>query len=87
MNTRLIKINNLEAQSEDIDLAASILKNGGLVVIPTETVPQGMAVMIAFNPDGEVDEITKEMKDAARRLEFEQAAYLRDRIKQLRENK
>ena len=24
-----------------------------------------MAVMIAFNPDGEVDEITKEMKDAA----------------------
>lgn len=38
MNTRLIKIENIEAQSQDIDLAASILKNGGLVVIPTETV-------------------------------------------------
>ena len=38
MNTRLIKIEDIEAQSQDIDLAASILKNGGLVVIPTETV-------------------------------------------------
>ncbi len=38
MNTRLIKIEDIEAQSADIDLAASILKNGGLVVIPTETV-------------------------------------------------
>jgi len=38
MNTRLIKIEDVEAQSRDIDLAASILKNGGLVVIPTETV-------------------------------------------------
>ena len=34
-----------------------------------------------------IERLTKEMKDAARRLEFEQAAYLRDRIKQLRENK
>ena len=31
--------------------------------------------------------LEKEMKDAARRLEFEQAAYLRDRIKELRESK
>ena len=38
MDTRLVKINNIEAQSADIDLAASILKDGGLVVIPTETV-------------------------------------------------
>ena len=33
-----------------------------------------------------IERLTKEMKDAARRLEFEQAAYLRDRIKQLRDN-
>jgi excinuclease ABC subunit B len=32
-----------------------------------------------------IERLTKEMKEAARRLEFEQAAYLRDRIKQLRE--
>jgi len=30
-------------------------------------------------------ELTSEMKEAARRLEFEQAAFLRDRIKELRE--
>ena len=30
-------------------------------------------------------ELTKQMKDASRRLEFEQAAYIRDQIKKLRE--
>ncbi len=30
-------------------------------------------------------ELTKQMKDASRRLEFEQAAYIRDRIKEIRE--
>ena len=31
-----------------------------------------------------VEKLTAEMKDAAKRLEFEQAAYIRDRIKELR---
>ena len=31
-----------------------------------------------------IEELTKQMKDASKRLEFEQAAYLRDRIKELR---
>jgi excinuclease ABC subunit B len=34
-----------------------------------------------------IAEMTVEMKDAARRLEFEQAAFLRDEIKKLREGK
>lgn len=34
--------------------------------------------------DALIEKLTKEMKDAARRLEFEQAAFLRDKIKQLR---
>ena len=34
-----------------------------------------------------IDTLTAEMKDAAKRLEFEQAAFLRDKIKQLREEK
>ncbi len=38
MNTQIIKINSIEKQNKDIENAASILKNGGLVVIPTETV-------------------------------------------------
>ena len=31
-----------------------------------------------------IDELTRQMKDAARRLEFEQAAFIRDRISELR---
>ncbi len=38
MDTRITKIEDIEAQKADIDLAASILRGGGLVVIPTETV-------------------------------------------------
>ena len=34
-----------------------------------------------------IQDLTLEMKEAARKLEFEQAAYLRDRIKKLREGK
>ena len=38
MKTKVIKINDIALQSEDIQGAASIIKSGGLVVIPTETV-------------------------------------------------
>lgn len=38
MRTELIKINNQSEQADDIARAANIIKNGGLVVIPTETV-------------------------------------------------
>ena len=34
-----------------------------------------------------IEKLTAEMRDAAKRLEFEQAAYLRDRIKELRNGK
>ncbi len=34
-----------------------------------------------------IERLEKQMKDAARRLEFEEAAYIRDRIKELREQK
>ena len=38
MDTRVIKITDVDTQSREIDNAASIIKNGGIVVIPTETV-------------------------------------------------
>ena len=38
MNTRIVKIEDVISQSRDIEDAASIIKCGGLVVIPTETV-------------------------------------------------
>ena len=34
-----------------------------------------------------IEQLTKQMKDASRRLEFEQAAYIRDRIKEIREGR
>ena len=34
-----------------------------------------------------IETMTREMKDAARRLDFERAAYLRDEIKRIREEK
>ncbi len=45
--------------------ASDIVTERKVIVIPTETVPQGMAAMIAYNPDGDAEEITKEMNDAA----------------------
>ena len=35
--------------------ASQIITERRVIVIPTETVPQGMSAMIAYNPDGEVD--------------------------------
>ncbi len=44
--------------------AAEIVTDRQVVVIPTHTVPQGMAAMIAFNPDGELDDVVDEMNEA-----------------------
>ena len=44
--------------------AAEIITERKVVVIPTETVPQGISAMIAFNPDAEVDVAEKEMNFA-----------------------
>ncbi len=44
--------------------AAEIVREKKVVVIPTETVPQGMSAMIAFNPDAEVEQTVREMKEA-----------------------
>ena len=38
MNTRIVKICDICEQSADIDNAAQVIKDGGIVVIPTETV-------------------------------------------------
>jgi excinuclease UvrABC helicase subunit UvrB len=43
--------------------------------------------MSAAERDRMIETLTKEMKSAAAKLEFEQAAFLRDRTRQLREGK
>lgn len=40
--------------------------------------------MSAHDREALIEQLTREMREAARRLEFEQAAYLRDRIKELK---
>ena len=44
-------------------------------------------VMSAAEKERMIELMTKEMKEAARKLEFEQAAFLRDQIQKLREGK
>ncbi len=44
--------------------ASQIITERRVIVIPTETVPQGMSAMIAFNPDGELEDVVSEMKEA-----------------------
>ena len=44
--------------------ASQIITERRVIVIPTETVPQGMSAMIAYNPDAEVDDVVAEMKEA-----------------------
>ena len=44
--------------------ASEIITERKVIVLPTETVPQGMAAMIAYNPDAEVEDVEKEMNFA-----------------------
>ncbi len=44
--------------------ASEIVTERHVIVLPTESVPQGISAMIAFNPDADVDVNTKEMKFA-----------------------
>ena len=44
--------------------ASEIVTERKVIVLPTESVPQGMSAMIAFNPDAEVEQNTKDMKFA-----------------------
>ena len=46
--------------------ASEIITERKVIVIPTETVPQGVSAMIAVNPDAEAEDIASEMNEAAR---------------------
>jgi excinuclease ABC subunit B len=50
-------------------------------------VKKGKKKLTATEREKLIDTLTAEMKEAAKKLEFEQAAFLRDKIKQLREEK
>ncbi len=44
--------------------AASVTENKDIIVLPTKSVPQGLAACISFNPEGTVEENTNDMKAA-----------------------
>ncbi len=46
--------------------ASEIITERKVIVIPTETVPQGMSAMIAYNPDADAESVEQEMNDAAK---------------------
>ena len=51
----------------------------------SEKTKQAKKKLTAAEKEKLINELTKQMKDASRRLEFEQAAFIRDRIKEIRE--
>ena len=48
--------------------ASGLIKDKKVCVIPTKSVPQGISAMIAFNPDGTVEENVSEMEEAIGRV-------------------
>lgn len=55
--------------------ASEIITERKVIVIPTETVPQGMAAMIAFNPDAEVEDVEKELNYATKMVTSMSVTY------------
>ena len=64
---------------------ASIRKKvADVIEIGKKVKPESDKKLLRLEKEKLIEKLTAEMKDAAKRLEFEQAAYIRDRIKELR---
>ena len=48
--------------------AASKLSSKAVTIVPTRTIPQGFGAMLAFRPDGDLEETTREMDEAAQQV-------------------
>ncbi len=59
-------------------------KVADIIEIGKKAKPESDKKLTRLERDRLIEKLTAEMKDAAKRLEFEQAAYIRDRIKELR---
>ena len=58
---------------------------GEIIEIGKKVKPEGKEKLSRAEREKLIEKLTAEMRDAAKRLEFEQAAYIRDRIKELRQ--
>jgi excinuclease ABC subunit B len=59
-------------------------KVADVIEIGKKVKPESDKKLSKLERDKLIEKLTAEMRDAAKRLEFEQAAYIRDRIKELR---
>lgn len=55
--------------------AAKLVEEKNVVVLPTKSVPQGIAAMIAYNPDGDLETNTNEMNEAIGNVRTAQVTY------------
>ena len=55
-----------------------------VIEIGKKVKPESEKMLSRLEKEKLIEKLTVEMRDAAKRLEFEQAAYIRDRIKELR---
>ena len=63
MKTKIIKIDSQEPREEDLQEAASVIQNGGLVIIPTETVYGIAANMLNKDAMRRLNQIKERPKD------------------------
>ena len=77
--------NNITPQSiiKPIDMSLVAIAEGDYVTVPLEAEPQ-TGEMTPEQLDRWLTELEEKMRDAARKFEFEKAAQLRDRIKELK---
>ncbi|MCD7033820.1 DAK2 domain-containing protein [Metabacillus sp. GX 13764] len=54
--------------------AASVVENN-VIVIPSKTVPQGMAAMLAFNPEDDAEQTEKALNEALKHVKSGQITY------------
>ncbi len=54
---------------------ANDLTNKNLIIIPTRSVPEGIAAAIAFDPDGSVEDNTEAMNDAIKNVKSGSVTY------------
>ena len=58
-----------------------------VIEIGKKTKPESDKKLTRLQRERRIEELTAEMREAAKALEFERAAYLRDRIKELKNGK
>jgi excinuclease ABC subunit B len=78
--------NNITPQSiiKPIDLSLIAIAEGDYVTVPVEREEEDVAEMTPAQREQFITELEEKMRDFAKKFEFEKAAQLRDKIKELR---